>query len=141
MRVKIKRLDKSLPLPAYSTAGSVCFDLYSRIKMNIKPHTLALIPTNMIIKVPKGYMLHVLARSSTPKKGLLIPHGMGIIDQDYHGPNDEIFFQVLNYTSRNLLITRGERIAQGYIIAIQKVSFKEDLELKKKNRGGFGSTG
>ena len=40
MKVKIKRVDKSLPLPKYETSGAVAFDLYSRIDMEIFPKQL-----------------------------------------------------------------------------------------------------
>ncbi len=31
MKVKIKRIDKSLPLPVYETNGSVGFDIIARV--------------------------------------------------------------------------------------------------------------
>ena len=79
MKVKIKRLDKDLPLPMYETSGSVGFDLLCRESVTIASQTVALIPANVIVETPPGYMLMVTLRSSTPrKKGLLIPHGVGL---------------------------------------------------------------
>ena len=76
MKVKIKRIDKSLPMPAYQTIGAVAFDLYSRIDITIPPKTLERLPTNVIIAIPKGYMLEIKDRSSTlKKKGLLVSTG------------------------------------------------------------------
>ena len=99
MKVRIKRLDKDLPLPMYETGGSVGFDLLCRESVTIEPQTVALIPANVIIETPPGYMLMVTLRSSTPRKlGLLIPHGVGIIDQDYCGEGDEIQIQIYNFT-------------------------------------------
>jgi dUTP pyrophosphatase len=54
MQVNIKRIDISLPLPEYQTAGSVAFDLYSRIDTTIAPKSLGLIPTNIIVQTPPG---------------------------------------------------------------------------------------
>ncbi len=142
MKISLKRVDKSLPLPTYQTDGSVCFDLLIREAVTIMPHTLALLPTNIILKVPEGFMLLIAPRSSTPKKkGLLVPHGMGIIDQDYNGPEDEVLFQVLNYTDNTVMVEKGERLAQGCIVPVQKVVFEEVEDSKEKNRGGLGSTG
>jgi dUTP pyrophosphatase len=142
MKVKIKRIDQSLPLPQYHTAGSVCFDLLARVDMEIAPKTLGLIPTNIIIETPPGYMFMVVPRSSTPKKkGLLIPHGMGIIDQDYSGPEDEVLFQVYNFGDEVVKITKGERLAQGGFVRIDKADFEEVDVVLEKSRGGFGSTG
>jgi dUTPase len=44
MQIKIKRIDKSLPLPAYQTEGAVAFDLYSRIDCVILPKTVERLP-------------------------------------------------------------------------------------------------
>jgi len=142
MQVKIKRLDTSLPLPEYQTPGAVAFDLYSREDMAIAPKTIALIPTNLIIETPVGYMLTVVTRSSTPKKkGLLVPHGIGIIDQDYHGEKDEIMLQVYNFTNQEVSITRGERVGQAAFVRVDKGEWNEVGEMKETSRGGFGSTG
>ena len=74
MKVKIKRLDKDLPLPMYETSGSVGFDLLCRESVTIASQTVALIPANVIVETPPGYMLMVTLRSSTPrKKGTVDP--------------------------------------------------------------------
>ena len=68
MKVKITRIDKSLPLPKYETKGSVGFDFVAREDTEIQPHAVALVPGNVIVEVPLGYMLLVSLRSSTPRK-------------------------------------------------------------------------
>lgn len=142
MQVKIKRIDNTLPLPQYQTAGAVAFDLYSRQDMTIAPKTIALIPTNIIVEIPKGYMLMLASRSSTPKKkGLIVPNGIGIIDQDYHGAKDEIMLQVYNFTDQDAVITRGERIGQATFVRVDRGEWEEVEETKETSRGGFGSTG
>jgi len=139
--VTIKRIDTSLPLPSYATAGSVGFDLFCREDIEIAPHTLELIPTNVIVQTPPGYMLLVTMRSSTPRrKGLLTPHGVGIIDQDYCGEGDELFVQVYNFRDEVVTVKRGERIAQGIFVPIMRASWNE-VEEMGQGRGGFGSTG
>jgi dUTP pyrophosphatase len=142
MKVKIKRIDKTLPLPKYESSGACCFDLLAREQRVIPSHSLGLIPTNIIVQVPEGYMFIVLPRSSTAKKkGLIIPHGLGIIDQDYHGPDDEVIFQVYNVTEEDVVVEKGERLAQGCFIPVAKVSLIEEEIENKKSRGGIGSTG
>ncbi len=142
MKVKIKRIDSSLPLPQYATSGSVCFDLLARTDMEIEPKSVALIPTNMIIETPPGYMFIVIPRSSTPKKkGLLIPHGIGVIDQDYSGPKDEVLFQVYNFRNEPVSVIKGDRLAQGCFVPVERVEFDEVDQISEKSRGGFGSTG
>ena len=141
MKVKIKRIDKSLPLPTYQTAGSVGFDIYSREDVEINSHEIALIPGNIIVETPPGFMLLVALRSSTPrKKGLIKPHGIGVIDNDYCGEGDEIKVQVYNNTDHLVKVEKGERIAQGIFVKIDKFDW-EEVDMMGKTRGGFGSTG
>jgi len=140
MKVKIKLVDKSLPLPQYQTSGAVAFDLYAREQQVIKPKSVQKIPTNLIIEVPVGYMLNLKDRSSTAqKKGLMVVGG--VIDQDFHGPEDEICFQVYNFTDQPVSVVRGERIGQAVFIKIEKPEWEEITEdIKSSSRGGFGST-
>lgn len=142
MKVKIQRIDTTIPLPKYETEGAVGFDFVAREEIIIAPKTIGLIPGNVVIEVPETYMLLVSLRSSTPrKKGLLIPHGIGVIDHDYCGPGDEVKIQVYNFTDASVTVTRGERIAQGIFVHIDTFEWEEVLEMQRKNRGGFGSTG
>ncbi len=142
MKVKIKRIDKELPLPIYETDGSVGFDILAREEKIIKSKETAIIPANIIVEVPKSYMLIVASRSSTPlKKGLMPPHGFGIIDHDYCGPNDEIGVIVYNFKDEDMTVSRGEKIAQGVFVHIDKFEWEEVDEIKEESRGGFGSTG
>ena len=142
MSVNIKRVDKTLPLPKYETNGSVGFDLLTRVDTVIEAHTIELIPANVIVQVPDGYFLMVALRSSTPRKhGLIIPQSVGIVDQDYCGPNDELMLQVLNFKREDVYLARGSRIAQGVFIRCEIADWEEVDEMETPNRGGFGSTG
>jgi len=141
LQVTIKRIDTSLPLPTYATAGSVGFDLVCREETEVAPRKLGYIPGNVIVQTPPGYMLLLTMRSSTPRrKGLLIPHGVGIIDQDYCGDGDELMVQVYNFRDEAITVQRGERIAQGLFVPVLQVVWNE-VESVGKGRGGFGSTG
>jgi dUTP pyrophosphatase len=140
-QVTIKRIDKDLPLPTYATPGSVGFDLYCREETEIAPRSIELIPANVIVRIPLGYMLILTMRSSTPRrKGLLIPNGLGIIDQDYCGEGDELKVQVFNFREEAVTVKRGERIAQGIFVPVVRATWIETDEVGL-GRGGFGSTG
>jgi len=141
MKVRIKRIDKSLPLPIYETGGSVGFDFLAREDKVIEPNAIELIPANTIVQVPKGYSLIVASRSSTPRKhGLTKPHGIGIIDQDYCGSEDEVKIQMMNFTKQPVTIKKGTKIAQGLFVRVDRLEFEEVDEITKESRGGFGST-
>jgi len=141
LEVTIKRIDKDLPLPTYATEGSVGFDLFCREETEVAPRCIELIPANVIVRIPPGYMLLLTMRSSTPRrKGLLIPNGVGIIDQDYCGEGDELRVQVFNFREEAVTVKRGERIAQGIFIPVVRAIWNEADEMGQ-GRGGFGSTG
>ncbi len=143
MQVEIKRIDNSLPLPEYQSEGAVGFDLYLRKDCIVGPGQTVALPMNVIIKIPAGYMLAVVPRSSLIKKyGLIAPHGFGVIDQDYHGPEDEIKLLVYNITDQQISLQRGERLGQAVFVKVEKVEWQEsEDDFKEKSRGGFGSTG
>jgi dUTP pyrophosphatase len=141
MKIRIKRIDKEIPLPRYETDGSVGFDILARLDTVITAGKIALIPGNVIVEVPAGYVLTVASRSSTPiKKGLLTPHGIGIIDHDYCGNEDEIKIQVYNFSDDSVTVKRGDKIAQGLFIRADKFEWEEVADMDRKSRGGFGST-
>ena len=140
VRVPIRRVDPSLPLPVYATQGAAGFDFYCRDETVIEPRCLGLIPTNVVVQVPDGYVLLVALRSGTPRrKHLLSPHGFGIIDRDYCGPEDEIHVQVYNFGDQEVVIERGERVAQGMLLPAPLVEW-DQFDAETVSRGGFGST-
>ena len=141
-RIRIKRVDTSLPLPRHETSGSVGFDLLCREAVTVPPGEIRLVAANVIVAVPPGYMLMLAARSSLPvRKGLMMPNGVGIIDQDYQGPDDEICVQVYNFTQQPVEVARGERLAQGIFVSVAQADWVEVDDIDAESRGGFGSTG
>ncbi len=143
MRLGITRLDKTLPLPRYATPGSAAFDVYARLEVTVAPKTIELIPANLIVRIPPGHTLLLCSRSSTPlKKGLLTPHGLGIVDRDYRGPKDELLVQVYNFTDKPVTVARGDRLAQALLVPVARCEFVEiPFPEAEANRGGYGSTG
>jgi dUTP pyrophosphatase len=142
MRLKIKRLDLTVPLPAYGTPEAAGFDLAAAHDVTVAPRSIALIRTGLVIGVPPGHFLAIFARSSMPlKRGLIVANGVGVVDPDYSGPRDEVMIQVLNVTEREVIVARGDRIAQGIILPAPHVSWEEVDEIRTVTRGGFGATG
>jgi len=142
MKVQVSRRDASVELPRYATEGAVGFDLITREDTTIEPGQIGLVPSNIIVQVPKGYALLILPRSSLPrKKSLVCPHSLGVIDEDYHGPEDELFVQVQNISKEPVTVERGERIAQGLFVKIDRAEWAEVDDHEAQTRGGFGSTG
>ena len=142
MRLKIKRLQSAVGLPEPATGGAAGFDLAAAADLEIPPRSIRLVGTGLVIGVPDGHFLGIFARSSTPlKRGLMVANGVGIIDSDYCGPDDEIKIQVLNITDAPVTVARGDRLAQGILLPAPRVEWEEVEDITPTSRGGFGSTG
>jgi len=141
MRVKIKRIDKALPLPEYKTPGAAALDLIVREDVIISSGAVKLIPMNVTLQLPAGHFTHLVARSSLYKRGLMLVNGAGILDPDYSGNDDEYLAPIYNFSDETVLVKRGERIVQIVVLPFERVVWEEASDLKSKNRGGFGTTG
>lgn len=140
--VKIKRLDKDLPLPHYAHAGDAGLDLYASESVTLEPGQRLLIGTGIAIALPEGFAGFVQPRSGlAAKKGLTIVNSPGLIDSGYRG---EIKVIALNTDAQAAIqIERGDRLAQLVIQEVPIVTLEEADELDDTDRaeGGFGSSG
>ena len=143
LTVRIHRLDPEVPLPRYETSGAAGFDLSASADVVVPPGGIALVPTGLVIEVPQGHFLGIFARSSTPlRRGLMVANGVGVIDEDYCGPTDEVKVQVLNFTQAPVTVARGDRLAQGLFIPVARAEWQETEDAPRSgSRGGFGATG
>jgi dUTP pyrophosphatase len=141
MKLKIKRFDKSLPLPVHKTAGAVAVDLYSRIEITIEPHQLNYVPMNVAIEIPDGYFVMMASRSSTHKLGITGVNGVGIFDRDFCGDNDEYRYIAYNFTDKPIIIEKGTRLCQLLLIKCENFDFTEAETMNNSDRGGLGTTG
>ncbi len=141
MKIRLKRIDPTLPLPEYKTAGAAALDLAARQTVTIPAGETGMVPLNIAVELPPGHWLLVAARSSLHKKGLLLANGIGIGDSDFCGDDDEYHAALYNRTSAPVTVERGERICQMMVLPVERVELIEVTTLGNKTRGGFGSTG
>jgi len=143
MKVKIKKLHPNITLPQYHTAESAGFDIAASADTTVPMGEVAKIPTGLVIAAPKGHFLLISARSSLAlKKGLMMANGIGVVDPDYAGPNDEIHIIVHNFTKQDVEVKKGERLAQGiFFLPVEQAEWQEVEQLRQTDRGGIGSTG
>lgn len=141
MKVKIKRFDKSLPLPKYQSNGAAAMDLAAREAMTVQPRSVAMVPLNIALQPPAHHWVLMSARSSLYKKGLMLANGIGVGDFDYKGNNDEYHAALFNFTDQPVKIEKGERLTQMMILNREKIEWEEQDEFADEDRGGFGSTG
>ena len=105
----------------------------------------ALVPTGVAVAIPRGYAGFV-----QPRSGLALRHGVtclntpGLIDSGYRG---ELKVLLVNTDPvEDFVVTRGERIAQLVIQAVEQavlveVADLDDLGASSRGQGGFGHTG
>jgi len=142
LKVRIHRLHPDAVIPKYQTDGSAAFDLAAAERVVVAPGEVRLVPTGLVIEVPAGMFLGIFARSSTPlKRGLMVANGVGVVDSDYCGPEDEVKIAVVNVTPKPVTIEPGDRIAQGILLPAPRVTWEEVDRVRSSSRGGFGATG
>lgn len=141
LTVLVTRIHPDASVPEYQTAGAAAFDLASVADVTVEPGRVALVPTGLVIRVPRRMFLGIFARSSTPlKRGLMVANGVGVVDPDYCGPEDEVKIAVMNFTDASVVVQKGDRIAQGIFLSAPRVEWAESAPAER-SRGGFGSSG
>ena len=142
VNIKIKLLDKSLPLPKYAHKGDAGLDLYSAADVVVKPYERKLVPTGIKIAIPEGYAGFV-----QPRSGLAIKHGIalvnspGLIDSGYRGEISAILINLDR--DSDFTVKKGDKICQLVIKKIEQAELieTENLDVSGRGEGGFGSTG
>jgi dUTP pyrophosphatase len=71
----------------------------------------------------------------------MVANGVGVVDSDYCGPQDEVKVAVINVTQTAVMVAVGDRIAQGIVLPAPRVEWDEVTDLRSDSRGGFGATG
>lgn len=140
--IQIKRLDPDLPLPQRAHRGDAGADLYATESVTIAPGERILVGTGIALALPLGTVGLIHPRSGmAARQGLSIVNAPGTVDADYRG---EIKVCLINLDPReDIVITRGDRIAQLVVQRVELVDFEEvdDLDQTVRGTGGHGSTG
>lgn len=137
--------DKDISIPIRKTKCAAAYDLEAAedivipsFKLGMKP---VLIPTGLKAYMMEDEVLILAPRSSGPKKqGIMFPHSIGIIDQDYYGNVDNdghIMVQVINIKDEDVHIKKGDAVCQAMF---QKYLVCDDDQADGIRSGGFGST-
>ena len=142
INLNITRLDPTVELPSYAYQGDAGLDLRSNEDVVLAPFERRLIPTGLAIAIPDGYAGFVQPRSGIAlKQGLSMANTPGLIDAHYRG---ELKICAVNLDPEHeIVIKRGERIAQLVIQQVPIVNLIEVDKLDETDRGtgGFGSSG
>lgn len=143
MIVKIRKLNPNAQTPTYGSEGAACFDFYACIDepVTINPKSSINLPTGLQFEIPEGYVMLMYSRSGHGfKNNLRFVNSVGVIDSDYRG---EVRIGLFNDGISPYIVKPQERLAQGMIVPVSKISFLtvENLTDTKRGTGGFGSTG
>jgi len=138
MRIKIKKLHPDAVLPKYAHSGDAGMDLFSVEDLILKPNYRAKVKTGISIELPKGYVSLIWDKSGIASKGIKTMGG--VIDCGYRG---EYIIVLVNLSSENYEIKKGQKIAQVLIQKVEnpKIEIAEELSETLRGEKGFGSSG
>lgn len=148
LKIKVKRLNKSLELPKIIKKGewidlraSHSVTLEAPQAGTLKIHKVngenvshrdvtfypALIGLGIAARLPEGFEAVVLPRSGTFKNfGVTLANSQGVIDNSYSGNNDEWRFNAIPF--KDGVINEGDRICQFRIQLSQKATVWQKLK-------------
>lgn len=141
--VRVNIVDERATVPEYGTPLSAGFDLAVLDDVTLAPLESNIFTTGLIIQAPSDHMLMVAPRSSTWRKWRVsLGNTVGIVDEDFCGPEDVLHLYLHNPSERDeVFIPGGTRLAQGIFVPIRRATFAVQETAIAATRGGWGSTG
>lgn len=141
VEVLLVLLDDELPEPAYAHPGDAGADLVTRVDVVLAPGGRSTVPTGVSIALPDGYAAFVHPRSGlAARHGITVVNAPGTVDAGYRG---EIQVTLLNTGEEEVVLRRGDRVAQLVVQRVERARFvrAERLPGSHRGSGGFGSSG
>lgn len=136
--------DKGINIPVRKTKYSAGYDVEAAEDVVIPPYKPAikptLVPTGLKAYCMEDEWIMLVNRSSGPKKGIILPNSIGVVDHDYYNNIDNdghFYFQFWNFKDEDLVIHKGDVIGQAIF---QKYLVIDDDNADGERVGGFGST-
>ena len=138
-QIGIKKLSEDAIVPTRANDTDAGGVLYVPHDFLLPHETRALVPTDISMAIPTGYVGLIWDRSGVAvKKG--IHRFAGVIDSGYRG---EVKVCLWNSSEWDVHFRKGERIAQILFQAIPECDLieVEELDTTERGEGGFGSSG
>jgi len=135
--------NQDINLPVRKTQFSAGYDIEAAEARILTKNAVTVVPTGIKAYMLPDEYLGVHIRSGLAiKNALSFINSQGIIDADYYD-NDEneghIMIAIFNHSDKDVLVNKGDRIAQGIFYKYLTVDNDDKVE-KEKRQGGFGST-
>jgi len=159
MKIQFKKLHPDAVIPQYATAGAAGFDLVATEDVEFPPGATKLVKTGLAVNVGPGYEMQVRPRSGMSlKTPMRVANAPGTVDSDYRGEvcvimTNTFVKQPLSNGGATMdiylpkegyqFIKKGDRVAQGVIVAVEQAEIEvvDELDSTERGAGGFGSTG
>jgi len=134
---------QNVEIPKRSTKRSAGYDFALLEETIIPANGIVAGKTGLKAYMNNDEVLFIYPRSSLARKrGLMLSNNVGVVDADYYNNPDNdghIMISLLNFTSNEVVLPKGERVAQGIFQKYLKVTDEEEVTMSRE--GGFGSTG
>lgn len=140
MKITIQKvMNVEAPTRAHDTDAGLDLHVPEGQTCLVRRGAVYTIDLGLRVAIPDGYYGQLTLRSSAGKKGLTMPHGIGIIDSGYRG-NLKILVAAL---AEPVLVAARDRICQLIILPQPTVELEFGTADDSTERGtnGFGSTG
>lgn len=136
--IPVQKLHADATLPTRAHADDAGMDLYALEDIVIPAGAGKMARSGVAIALNLGYVGLIADRSSLAKKGLKTAGG--VIDAGYRGEIQVVFW---NLSREEIMIRKGDRMAQLLVmsVATPEISESQDLGSTTRGSGGFGSTG
>jgi dUTP pyrophosphatase len=144
MELLVKKLIESAQTPTKAHESDAGYDLYASERQIVLPGDLALVKTGIAITLPEVEPPFGVYARIAPRSGFSVKTnssiGAGVVDHGYSG---ELRVLIMNHGTSEIVVEKGDRIAQLIIEVMLKTTIKEVDALESTSRGaaGFGSTG
>lgn len=139
MKIKVKKLKDGAKLPTHGHPGDAGMDFYCVEDVIFPTGKQESVHTGVAVEIPEGYVGLIWDKSGISfNLGLKVMGG--VIDSSYRG---ELIMNMLNVSNKEVLITKGQKIAQMVIQKFEHCDILEVEELSETVRGERreGSTG
>lgn len=139
--LKVQLIHEDAKMPFRANPGDAGLDLYAVEEQLIKSGEAALVPTGIVIELPKGTEAQVRPRSGLAlKHSITVLNSPGTIDEGYRG---EIKIILINHGKEDFLVEKHMRIAQMVVAPVLNVQVEQVEQVSDSSRSeqGFGSSG
>lgn len=138
-KIKILKIDESVPLPNYAKSGDAGLDLYSAEEIVLKPGQRYGVRTGIKMEIPDNFVGLIWDKSGIALNAGIKTMG-GVVDSGYRG---EVKVIIINLSDRNFVVKKHTKVAQMLIKKVERAEIEMVDHLTETDRGdgAFGSTG